>query len=93
MRPEQIESIEELYGLSDADLIALSRKVSFYHSVVPASHRWNWSRGACFFVAKNRDCLSGTPLSTRDDRRLERRPTRYFVQRAFIPPCAGVFSR
>jgi tRNA (mo5U34)-methyltransferase len=33
IRPEQIASIEALYGLSDADLIALSRKVSFYHTV------------------------------------------------------------
>ncbi len=33
IKPEQITSIEELYGLSDSDLIALSRKVSFYHTV------------------------------------------------------------
>ena len=33
IRPDQIESIDELYRLSDADLIALSRKVSFYHTV------------------------------------------------------------
>jgi len=33
IRPEQIASIEELYRLSDSDLIALSRKVSFYHTV------------------------------------------------------------
>ena len=33
IRPDQIESIEKLYGLSDDDLIALSRKVSFYHTV------------------------------------------------------------
>jgi SAM-dependent methyltransferase len=33
IRPDQIQSMEELYGLSDADLMALSRKVSFYHTV------------------------------------------------------------
>jgi tRNA (mo5U34)-methyltransferase len=33
IRPDQIESIEQLYRLSDADLIVLSRKVSFYHTV------------------------------------------------------------
>jgi tRNA (mo5U34)-methyltransferase len=33
IRPDQIESIEHLYRLSDADLIALGRKVSFYHTI------------------------------------------------------------
>src|SRR2546425_10106567 len=33
IRPEQVPSIEALYRLSDSDLIALSRKVSFYHTV------------------------------------------------------------
>jgi hypothetical protein len=30
IRPEQITSIEELYRLSESDLMALSRKASFY---------------------------------------------------------------
>jgi tRNA (mo5U34)-methyltransferase len=33
IRPEHITSIEELYRLSESDLMALSQKVSFYHTV------------------------------------------------------------
>ena len=33
IRPDQITSIDELYRLPDADLLALGRKVSFYHTV------------------------------------------------------------